>query len=134
MNENHIIFSWSLEIFKESNFTSVRKTHQLNKKFCIPTEKHCNETYEFNCGDKCIPMSQVCNGNIDCENGADEPTDGSCGRNECEELNGGCTHYCEDTRAGHYCKCKPGYMLVNSTQCEGIVFCVLFYSFSSSCI
>ncbi|XP_069976835.1 very low-density lipoprotein receptor isoform X4 [Penaeus vannamei] len=118
-----------LEQFKCNAFNEcIDGSDELN------CQKHCNETYEFNCGDKCIPMSQVCNGNIDCENGADEPTDGSCGRNECEELNGGCTHYCEDTRAGHYCKCKPGYMLVNSTQCEDINECLQPGHCSQVCI
>ncbi|XP_042882453.1 low-density lipoprotein receptor-like isoform X1 [Penaeus japonicus] len=87
-------------------------------------KQNCYEDYEFNCGDKCIPMESVCNGKVDCENSADEPTDGSCGRNECEELNGGCAQECVDTRAGHYCKCKPGFMLINSTQCEDINECL----------
>lgn len=67
-------------------------------------------------------MSLVCNNNNDCGNNEDEPTDGSCDRNECKELNGGCTHICVDTPASHYCKCNSGYMLVNKTQCEGKLF------------
>lgn len=79
----------------------------------------CQEDIEFNCGTHCIPMSLVCNNINDCGNNEDEPTDGSCNRNECLELNGDCTHTCVDTPASYYCKCNSGYMLVNKTQCEG---------------
>ncbi|KAK4316707.1 hypothetical protein Pmani_012155 [Petrolisthes manimaculis] len=88
---------------------------------CAPT---CQEESEFNCGSHCIPMELVCNKNDDCGNGRDEPTDGTCGKNECRELNGGCTHICVDTPAGHFCKCKSGYMIVNKTQCEDINECL----------
>ncbi|XP_069957219.1 very low-density lipoprotein receptor isoform X2 [Cherax quadricarinatus] len=88
---------------------------------CAPA---CNEESQFNCGDHCIPMELVCNGNDDCGNSADEPTDGTCGRNECNDRNGGCAQVCVDTAAGHYCKCKAGFMLVNGTQCEDIDECM----------
>ncbi|XP_069159627.1 very low-density lipoprotein receptor isoform X9 [Procambarus clarkii] len=88
---------------------------------CAPA---CKEESEFNCGNHCIPMELVCNGNDDCGNAADEPIDNTCGRNECEDRNGGCAQICVDTRAGHYCKCKAGFMLVNGTQCEDIDECM----------
>ncbi|KAG0726660.1 Very low-density lipoprotein receptor [Chionoecetes opilio] len=88
---------------------------------CSPT---CNETLEFNCGDHCIHMELVCNGNDDCGNAKDEPTDGTCGKDECENYNGGCSQICMDTPAGHYCKCNKGFMLMNGTQCEDIDECL----------
>ncbi|XP_068234569.1 very low-density lipoprotein receptor-like isoform X2 [Palaemon carinicauda] len=92
-----------------------------DEKDCVPV---CKEESEFNCGDHCIPMVLVCNGNDDCGNGKDEPKDGSCGKDECLEDNGGCAQLCVDTPAGHFCKCSKGYMLVNGTQCEDIDECM----------
>ncbi|XP_045126059.1 very low-density lipoprotein receptor-like isoform X3 [Portunus trituberculatus] len=93
----------------------------LDEQNCSPS---CNETDEFDCGGHCIPMQLVCNGNDDCGNSKDEPTDGTCGRNECENYNGGCSQVCVDTPAGHYCKCNKGFMLINSTQCDDIDECL----------
>ncbi|KAK7085741.1 hypothetical protein SK128_012854, partial [Halocaridina rubra] len=84
----------------------------------------CDKETEFNCGERCISMELVCNGNYDCESKADEPEDGSCDKNECLDNNGGCAQMCVDTRAGHFCKCKKGYMLINGTQCEDIDECI----------
>ena len=61
----------------------------------------------------------MCNGDDDCGNNEDEPTDGLCERNECEVNNGGCAHNCTDTKGGYYCSCRDGFMLVNNTMCEG---------------
>ncbi|XP_071523336.1 low-density lipoprotein receptor-like isoform X1 [Panulirus ornatus] len=94
------------------------KSDEVN---CVPA---CKEETEFDCGNHCISMSVVCNGVDDCGNSADEPKDGTCGRNECEDNNGGCAQLCVDTRAGHYCKCKSGFMLDNGTQCEDIDECI----------
>lgn len=68
----------------------------------------CNPKTEFDCGGgMCIPLSKVCDKKPDCPEFQDEPND-KCGKNECLENNGGCSHLCVDTPAGFYCDCKPG--------------------------
>ena len=39
--------------------------------------------------------------------------------NECDVLNGGCSHYCNNTDGSYYCSCPVGYDLVNELLCEG---------------
>lgn len=84
----------------------------------------CHPKHEFDCGDRCIPMALVCNGKDDCGNSKDELEEDLCNRNECLEFNGGCSQLCVDTKAGHYCTCKQGFMLVDGTQCRGKLKCV----------
>lgn len=79
----------------------------------------CNPKTQFNCGDgTCIPISQVCDGKQDCPAWEDEPRE-KCGKNECAENNGGCSHKCVDTPAGYYCECSKGYKLVDNKTCKG---------------
>ena len=39
--------------------------------------------------------------------------------NECDVLNGGCSHYCNNTDGSYYCSCPVGYDLINKLLCEG---------------
>ncbi|XP_021711658.1 very low-density lipoprotein receptor isoform X5 [Aedes aegypti] len=93
----------------------------------------CNPKTEFDCGGgMCIPLSKVCDKKPDCPEFQDEPND-KCGKNECLENNGGCSHLCVDTPAGFYCDCKPGYKLVNNRTCEDIDECAEAGSCSQKC-
>ena len=39
--------------------------------------------------------------------------------NECDQLNGDCSHYCNNTDGSYYCSCPVGYELVDQQLCEG---------------
>lgn len=79
----------------------------------------CDPITQFDCGGGyCIPLLQVCDGKKDCPEGVDEPRD-RCGKDECSENNGGCSHNCVDTPIGYYCNCNPGYKLVDNATCKG---------------
>ena len=39
--------------------------------------------------------------------------------NECDELNGGCSHYCNNTDGSYYCSCPVGYELDDQELCKG---------------
>ena len=39
--------------------------------------------------------------------------------NECDVLNGGCSHYCNNTDGSYYCSCPVGYELVDQELCKG---------------
>ncbi|XP_035777516.1 very low-density lipoprotein receptor-like isoform X6 [Anopheles albimanus] len=83
----------------------------------------CNPKTEFDCGGgMCIPLSKVCDKKPDCPMFQDEPAD-KCGKNECLENNGGCSHNCIDTPASYYCDCKPGYKLSDNRTCVDIDEC-----------
>ncbi|XP_062564509.1 low-density lipoprotein receptor-like isoform X2 [Armigeres subalbatus] len=98
----------------------------------LPAVK-CNPKTEFDCGyGMCIPLSKVCDKKPDCPEFQDEPND-KCGKNECLESNGGCSHLCVDTPAGFYCDCKPGYKLVGNRTCEDINECEEAGSCSQKC-
>ncbi|XP_029725610.1 very low-density lipoprotein receptor isoform X8 [Aedes albopictus] len=93
----------------------------------------CNPKTEFDCGGgMCIPLSKVCDKKPDCPEFQDEPND-KCGKNECLENNGGCSHLCVDTPAGFYCDCKPGFKLIGNRTCEDIDECAEPGSCSQKC-
>ena len=47
-------------------------------------------------------------------------SDSVCAVNPCSVGNGGCAHDCIFTHITHYCKCRPGYRLMeDGKQCEG---------------
>lgn len=89
---------------------------------CEPAEgvvRKCDKTKEFACGGgMCIPLSQVCNKQLDCPNGEDEPGIG-CDINECAVNNGNCSHVCIDLPLSYRCDCRAGYRLVDNRTCEG---------------
>ena len=39
--------------------------------------------------------------------------------NECNVLNGGCSHYCNNTDGSYYCSCPVGFELVDEELCKG---------------
>ena len=39
--------------------------------------------------------------------------------NECNVLNGSCSHFCNNTNGSYYCSCPMGYELVNEVLCVG---------------
>lgn len=38
---------------------------------------------------------------------------------ECLDTNGGCVHECVNLPGSFECNCRPGYQLINTTQCQG---------------
>lgn len=101
---------------------------------CSIPEVKCDPKTQFECGGgSCIPLSLVCDGHQDCPNDEDEPRD-RCGRNECNDKNGGCSQKCVDTPAGYYCDCQTGYKLVDNTTCKDINECEIPGSCSQLCI
>ena len=39
--------------------------------------------------------------------------------NECDQLNAGCSHYCNNTDGSYYCSCPVGYGLIDQQLCRG---------------
>ena len=39
--------------------------------------------------------------------------------NECDVLDGGCSHYCNNTDGSYYCSCPVGYELIDQMFCKG---------------
>ncbi|XP_032221271.1 low-density lipoprotein receptor-related protein 8 isoform X1 [Nematostella vectensis] len=90
---------------------------------------------EFQCGSskQCIPESKVCDGSVDCTNSADEPD--NCFINECKDNNGPCQHYCNDTKTGYFCSCRPGYKVAldDPKSCRDVDECAIPGSCSQMC-
>lgn len=76
----------------------------------------------------CIMNKKVCDGNVDCPGGQDEPKD-KCNVNECSKGTHGCDHICVDTPAGFYCDCHKGYVytleiiVLRANICLHLVLC-----------
>lgn len=74
----------------------------------LHNETICNKNIHFDCGGgQCIPLHKVCNKEIDCPDGEDEPAH-LCHINECSVNNGGCMHQCIDQPIGYRCECESG--------------------------
>ena len=64
---------------------------------------------EVTCADgSCLPISQHCNGQIDCKDKSDEGP--FCEEKSCQQLS--CSHLCRQTRLGPHCACPPGIINV----------------------
>ncbi|KAK3755593.1 hypothetical protein QZH41_017588, partial [Actinostola sp. cb2023] len=76
----------------------------------VPTPSMC-PAGNYRCGStlQCISDKKVCDGHKDCNQGEDEPM--NCYINECLGFNGHCQHYCNDTKIGFFCSCRPGYQV-----------------------
>ncbi|XP_057608840.1 prolow-density lipoprotein receptor-related protein 1-like isoform X4 [Chionomys nivalis] len=86
-------------------------------------EIECNRTQQVACGEKCIPVAWLCNGEQECPDGTDE----QCGKN-CSLLNGGCEGSCSDTRWGVQCSCTSGWQLQpDGWSCGDVDECSLAY-------
>jgi len=86
----------------------------------VPVPK-CDPKMQFECGGgMCIPLNKVCDKKPDCPNWEDEPGD-RCGKDECQDNNGGCSQRCVDTPGGYYCDCLPGYKLMDNHTCDGML-------------
>ena len=71
----------------------------------------CHETLDA--GYQCV--CHLDNGRIVPINGTNCVDD-----NECDHLNGGCTHECTNTYGSYECSCRTGYSLQpNRHDCEG---------------
>lgn len=66
----------------------------------------------------CIPLTSMCDKKKDCPNWEDEPTE-TCGKNECDINNGGCSQNCHDTPGSYFCSCHEGFTLVDNRTCDG---------------
>ena len=110
---------------EEGNCTSNSDMSQLEQS----NERNSNCTgHNFKCNDlkaECIDDSMVCDGKIDCSNGADE--DESCNINECKDESHFCSQRCIDLKDGYKCGCYKGFLLEkNGFTCNGIIFVTVF--------
>ena len=76
------------------------------------------ENGKFQCGEKCLPIEKVCDGNNDCPGGEDEGIQCSLGecRSRRDPLTWGikngkplCDQGCRHTPEGPMCFCQSGY-------------------------
>nr|BAN20688.1 low-density lipoprotein receptor [Riptortus pedestris] len=99
---------------------------------CGTSRPSCNDD-EFDCGgDTCIPLEKVCDQKADCPQREDEPP-GKCNIDECKNNNGGCSQICVDTPTSFYCKCRPGFKLIDNFTCDDIDECEDPSSCSQKC-
>jgi len=130
--------------FKCGNKTCIPKTwtcdgtpqcsngEDENLKECDVTIPCTSSTYSCKGTDKCISQDHVCDKVKNCPNGDDESS--TCGVNECDIKNGGCTHHCLDTKTGHTCACPSGYNLNSDNKtCDDINECLTPGSCSQYC-
>ncbi|KAF5288914.1 hypothetical protein FQA39_LY03793 [Lamprigera yunnana] len=101
---------------------------------CGTLMKKCDNQTQFQCGEsRCISIELVCNGKQDCPKGEDEFKE-LCGKNECQDNNGGCSQICVNNSTGFYCQCNHGYELIDNKTCIDINECDTLGSCSQMCI
>lgn len=61
--------------------------------------------------DRCVNLTKVCDGKMDCPNGADEGP--GCDLAECKHKFGLCSNTCHPTPLGALCTCPPGMWTKN---------------------
>ncbi|XP_030387623.1 low-density lipoprotein receptor-related protein 1 [Scaptodrosophila lebanonensis] len=97
------------------------KTDEENCTKLHPTRFDLNETVicehpDRMCGDKCVTVSQLCDGHNDCEDTTDEGF--LCLDDICSTQNE-CSHYCHNTPEGFICSCPPHMFLQpNGRRCS----------------
>ncbi|ERE90844.1 low-density lipoprotein receptor-related protein 4 [Cricetulus griseus] len=77
-------------------------------------EIECNRTRQVACGEKCIPVAWLCNGEQECPDGTDE----QCDVDECSLAYDPCGQLCHNTPGSYSCGCIQGYQLYNGTDCQ----------------
>lgn len=73
--------------------------------------KNTTTCAQFRCNSgQCVEYERVCNRQVDCDDGSDEPP--HCGVDECAQPEtNGCEQRCVNTLTGFRCECNSGYKL-----------------------